>query len=78
MLMIDEISIRKDLVCNVLRDIVDGFYDLGGSDRKQILGKDICVFMLRGLLSNWKYVLNYFVTDTGMDCWERISIILEL
>lgn len=65
-LMFDEIAIRRDLDFNEKLDLIDGFEHLSEEERKNLIGKSVCVFMLRGLFSNWKYVLNFFVTEKGM------------
>lgn len=66
-LVFDEITIRRDLDYNEALDLIDGFKHLSNSEREALIGKQICVFMLRGLYTNWKYVLNYFVSDTAID-----------
>lgn len=84
-LMFDEISIRRDLDFNEKLDLIDGFQHLSEEERKNLIGKSVCVFMLRGLFSNWKYVLNYFVTEKGMTgntlkkiIQQNVKIIKEL
>lgn len=52
-LLFDEIKIN----------IIDGFVDYGNS-RQFKIGGSICCFMIRGLFSNWKYVISYFVVET--------------
>lgn len=56
-------------------DLIDGFKHLSDEERQSLIGKQVCVFMLRGLFSNWKYVLNYFVTDTSIEGSEIKKII---
>lgn len=74
-LIFDEISIRKDLTYNDQLDQIDGFQHLSNEERTKLIGKHICVFMLRGLFSNWKYVLNYFVTENAISA-EKIKAII--
>lgn len=63
-LIFDEISIRKNLTYNNNSDIIDGLVDIG-SERIDEIGSQICIFMLRGIIHNWKFVLNYFVTASS-------------
>lgn len=57
----DEITIRRELRYNLHHDLIDGLEDIGFR-RENAIGKQVCVFMVRGLVSSWKVVLNYFVT----------------
>lgn len=64
-LVLDEMSIRRDLSYNSNSDIIDGLEDLG-FQRTSAIGGEICVFMLRGLFDSWKCVLNYFVSESAI------------
>lgn len=37
-----------------------------GDRREKVLAKQACVFMLRGIFKNWKYVLSYYVSGSGV------------
>lgn len=76
-LIFDEISIRRDLVYDLQSDKIDGFVDLGNEEREPLIGKCICVFMVRGLFHNWKYVLNYFVSDSCIKAEILKELILQ-
>lgn len=62
-LTFDEITIKRDLEYNEAFDLIDGFQHLFNDERINLIGKQVCVFMFRGLFCNWKYVLNYFVSE---------------
>ena len=64
-LVFDEIKIKSSLEYNSFLDEIQGFENDGVS-RKLLLGKQVCVFMVKGLYENWKYVLSYFLTSTGI------------
>lgn len=64
-LVFDEIAIRRELHYNEVLDLIDGVEDLG-FQRNGAIGKQVCVFMVRGLIENWKSILNYFVTETNI------------
>ncbi|XP_055839315.1 transposable element P transposase [Episyrphus balteatus] len=64
-MVFDEVAIRRDLVYNSHQDIIDGLED-SGFERTSKVGKNVCVFMIRGLFDNLKCVLNYFVSETNI------------
>lgn len=64
-ILFDELSIARDLKYNSYVDEVIGFEDLGGQ-RKKVLGKQICVFMVRGVFESWKHVLSFYVSGNSM------------
>lgn len=75
-MIFDEITIRKDLKYNEFKDEVTGFVDLG-NERQPKVGKQICVFMLRGLVEKWKFVVSYYVSETCLTGSLLKSILLE-
>ncbi|XP_036337557.1 uncharacterized protein LOC118747616 [Rhagoletis pomonella] len=61
-ILFDEIGIKNDLTYNAKRDIIDGFVDYGGdNNREPIIGNKCLFFMIKGIISKWKYVLSYVV-----------------
>ena len=46
-LVFDEVSIRKDLTYNKVRDLIDGFVDNGEGHRESVIGNKCCFFMLK-------------------------------
>lgn len=79
-LLFDEVSIRRNLTYNNCADVIDGVVDLG-YERMNEMGTQVCVFMLRGIVKNWKFVLNYVVTATSVkgDILQKLLIsILDL
>lgn len=75
-LLYDEISIKKDLKYNTHIDEITGFLDYG-DERRLLLGKQICVFMIRGLYHNYKYPLAYFVSDTSIKGGRLAKIVKD-
>lgn len=76
-LICDEISIKRDLEYNESLHLIDGFQHLSEEDRAALIWKQVCVFIIRGLYSNWKYVLNYFVTEKGINGEQLKKIVLK-
>ena len=75
-IVFDEIAIRRDLTYNSAVDIIDGLEDTGFI-RSNCIGKQVCVFMLRGPFSNWKCILNYFVSKTNITGEDLKKVLLE-
>lgn len=73
-LIFDEIAIRKDLNYNIVLDEITGFSDYGFK-RTGDIAKYACVFLLRGIKSNWKYVLSYYSSQNGI-CGKDLTKIL--
>lgn len=74
-LIFDEVAIRKQLSYNQHADEVDGVVDYGEDDRTSEIGKHVCLFLIRGLCSSWKYVLSYYVTKEAMQGMKLSSIL---
>lgn len=64
-LVYDEVDIKRGLDYNCYHDHIDGFTDLG-NERRNTIAKSICLFLIRGLFSNYKYVLSYYSSQTNM------------
>lgn len=64
-LVFDEVSIRRDLKYNSVEDQIEGFVD-DGTNRKNKIGKQVIVFMVRGIFNNWKFVLTHFVSENAI------------
>lgn len=62
-LAFDEVAIKKNITYNIATDSIDGVEDYGNR-RSDKLGSHIIVFMVRGLFSRWKFILNYYVSET--------------
>lgn len=75
-LLFDEIAIKRELRYNSKLDLIDGFEDLGFR-RNSNIGKQVCVFMVRSLFSNWKLIFNYFVTENGLSGEDLKTILLK-
>lgn len=76
-ILFDEVAIRKDLVYNPYLDEIEGLTDYGSGDRTSGIGKYICVFMVRGLVHNWKYVLSYFVSNEAITGDKLKEIVMK-
>ena len=60
-IIFDEITIKKDLVYNKSKDVIDGFVDKGDGNRELNIADKCCFFMAKAIASNWKYVISYYV-----------------
>ena len=58
-LIFDEISLESGLQYNAKLDVVDGFVDYGGCERRTVLADHALVFMIRGLHKKWKQPICY-------------------
>ncbi|XP_028897912.2 uncharacterized protein LOC105214929 [Zeugodacus cucurbitae] len=65
-IIFDEVSIKKDLTYNKVRDVIDGFVDNGEGHRESVIGNKCCFFMVKGLVSKWKYIVSYYVAKEGV------------
>lgn len=64
-LMIDEMSLKSGLVYDSGSDAIVGYEDFGSVlGRRDKIVTSALVFMLRGLASNWKQPLSYFLTSS--------------
>lgn len=64
-MVFDESSIRAELRYNRKLDLIDGV-EVDGAERKDLIGKEVSVFMVKGMLSNWSLIFNYFVSKNGL------------
>ena len=53
--------IKKCLNFHPKRQIIEGFQDLGFLGKNLAVGTQVLVFMLRGLFTNWKQPLFFFI-----------------
>lgn len=65
-ILFDEMAIMKCMEYNKTLDIIEGFEDLGPLDRYPKLVKHALVIMVRGLYTNRKFPLCYFLTNNGV------------
>ena len=75
-LIFDEMIIQKCLDFHPRKQIIEGFEDLGSLGRKLAVGTRVLVFMLRGLFTNWKQPLAFFIVNSTIKKHE-LSIILD-
>lgn len=62
-LLLDEVSIRKDLIYNKSTDRIDGVLDFSKGKRSKEVASKALVFMLKAVFGSWKYVLSYYATS---------------
>lgn len=74
-LIFDEMSIKKDLKYNIKHDELSGVEDFGFK-RTQKMAKHVCVFMVRGLISNWKYVFSYYASDNSIIGDDLVNLLI--
>lgn len=75
-LIFDEVAIRRDLKYNIHLDCVTGFVDFG-KERELLLGKNILVFMVRGLNENYKFAISYFVGANDIPANKLSNILFQ-
>lgn len=63
LILIDEISIQRNLFYHKAKDHIMGFYD-NGTKRTNSCASKILVVMLRSINSNWKQPIGYFCGET--------------
>lgn len=65
-LVFDEVDIRRSLTFDTTKDEIIGYVDMG-NEKTIELAKHVCLFMIRGIFSNWKIVISYFATSNVMN-----------
>lgn len=75
-LMFDEIVVRNDLKFHEVLDQIEGFVDLG-SRREFKIGNYIQVFMIRGIFSDFKFYVSYFVSEYSMKGEELLPLLFQ-
>jgi hypothetical protein len=76
-IMFDEMSIKEGLEYSAQYDLIEGFQDIGCFGRSPIVGKEACVFMARGLYSQWKMPVGYFISGNGIKAHQTKSLIKD-
>lgn len=64
--LLDEMAVSKCIEYNKTIDLIEGFQDLGSLGRNSKLAKHALVIMVRGLYTNWKFPLCYFLSNNGV------------
>jgi len=65
-ILFDEVAIMKHIEYNKSLDLIEGFEDMGVLGRFPKYAKHALIIMVRGLYSNWKFPLCYFLTNNGV------------
>ncbi|KRT79538.1 hypothetical protein AMK59_7662 [Oryctes borbonicus] len=76
-LMFDEMTIDGRLEYSDLLDEIEGFEDFGHFGRLGDIGKEIMLFGLQGIYSDWKLPIAYFVSSSGIKTYLLSKIITE-
>ncbi|KAL4126560.1 hypothetical protein QTP88_010781 [Uroleucon formosanum] len=77
-IIFDEMKIKSFLEYSKYLDMVEGFEDLGHRGRTNKLATQAMVFMVRGLYSNWKLPLAYFLSGSSMSSSILKDLITDL
>lgn len=72
----DEMSIMKALEYSKKYDLIEGFEDLGGKHRTNKLANYALVFLVRGLYSNWKVPVAYFLSHNSVKA-ENLQLLVK-
>jgi hypothetical protein len=74
--LFDEMAIMKCIEYNKSLDMIEGFEDKGPLGRSSKYAKHVLVIMVRGLYTNWKFPLCYFLTCNGIT-GNELNIIIK-
>jgi len=77
-LIFDEMKIKSFLEYSKYLDMVEGFEDLGHKGRTNKLATQAMVFVVRGLYSNWKLPLAYFLSGSSMSSLILKDLIVDV
>lgn len=75
--LFDEMALKKTLEYNRKSDIIEGFEDLGELGRRPVPATQTLVLMIRGIYSQWKLPIAYFVSQNGVTEESLFSIITK-
>lgn len=73
----DEVTLSRDLKYSPTIDEVVGVQDYGNNDRKNVLGKQTCVFLVQGLTTAWSHVLSFYVSEKNISGNDLTKMLLE-
>jgi len=76
--MVDEVSIKKQLEYHRTEDAIEGYEDLGFLGTSSDLGNNALVVMIRGLLHNWKMPLAYYISSGPVNSRNLQQIIVNV
>lgn len=76
-LVFDEIHIRSELEYNSRKDLIDGVCT-DGINRENMVGKEICVFTIRGLVSSWSYIVGHIVSSSAIPGIKLETIVMSI
>lgn len=77
-IIFDEMKIKSFLEYSKYLDMVEGFEDLGHKGRTNKFATQATVFYVRGLYSNWKLPLAYFLTGSSMSSLILKDLIVDV
>ncbi|KAJ8913375.1 hypothetical protein NQ315_008767 [Exocentrus adspersus] len=77
-IIFDEMAITPALSFNEKKGYIEGFQDLGGEERSSDFADHVIVFMVRGIMKNFKQPIFYGFTKDGGAKWPQIKQILTV
>lgn len=77
MVAFNKTKIKNYLECSKTLDLVEGFQDIGHLGKENKLVSQVMVFMVRGLYSNWKLPVAYFLCLSAMNHIILSNLILK-
>lgn len=76
-LVFDEMSIKEKVAYNIERDEVEGLEDFGNCGRTKFVANHATVFLVRGLMTNWKQPVGYFLSSGPMESSLLHTLLIE-
>ena len=65
---------RRELDYDTVKDEIVGFADLGNY-KENVLGKQVCVFIVRSLFERWQFVISFFISGNSMSGLKMTELI---
>ena len=65
----DKKAIKEKLQCDGARDTINGTENLGDMGKSHYVANHAGVFMVKGLVGNWKQPVGYFLTSGPRSSW---------
>ena len=74
-IVFDEMAIKENIRYNAASDRVEGFESLYQGQSSKYIANHACVFMVRGIIENWKQAFGFFFSSGPMPA-EKLKILL--
>ena len=75
-LLLDEVALKEGLYYNVKTDTIEGLEDFGNLGRTHSVANQGLVFMVRGIASNWKQPIGFFLSRNATS-GETLTILVQ-